>query len=62
MLALQVVAVVALIVIGSLIVWGEVRWPVVLGGLLGLGIFLYASRRNARVERAFGRDPGPPEP
>jgi Flp pilus assembly protein TadB len=53
LIAFELVAVAALILLASLLVWGEVRWTVVVGGAAGFAIFLWQARRNAKVERTF---------
>jgi hypothetical protein len=63
----EILAVAAGIALLSLLIEGEVSWPVVVGGTLGMGIFIWQSRRNARFERAADAPPAsepsqPPDP
>jgi hypothetical protein len=53
LIAGELIAVAALILVASLLIWGEVRWTVVVGGAAGFAIFLWQARRNAKVERTF---------
>lgn len=57
----EVLAVAVGIALLSLLIDGEVSWPVVIGGTLGVGIFIWQARRNARLERSLdpskSRDP-----
>jgi hypothetical protein len=59
----ELLAVAAGIALLTLLIDGEISWPVVIGGALGTGIFTWQARRNARFERTF--DPpdsgGPPD-
>jgi hypothetical protein len=54
----QVLAVAAGIALISFLIDGELSWPVIIGGALGFLIFIWSSRRGARVERDFERPPG----
>jgi hypothetical protein len=67
LIVFEVLAVGAGIALLSLLIDGEVSWPVVVGGTLGMGIFIWQSRRNARFERALdapatGESSDAPEP
>jgi Flp pilus assembly protein TadB len=57
LIVFEAVAVAALILILSLLVWGEVRWAVVGAAAAGFAIFAWQAHRNSRFERAFERSP-----
>jgi hypothetical protein len=67
LIVFEVLAVAAGIALLSLLIDGDVSWPVVIGGSLGMAIFIWQARRNARLEHALesssSSEPSdPPEP
>jgi hypothetical protein len=58
LIVFQLLAVAIGIALLSILIEGELSWPVILGGTLGVLIFIWSSRRNARFERSLERDRG----